>query len=144
VALHAEGDNTVLTALSSVSEYAVPADADAVRLLLAVALRFREGVLLVEALPEYDECDMRLVAEPVLQHGDAAGLWEVVSGTALWSPFIGEGACLWRWQLTNQSGCRDGAQIHLSAPGGREAEVQWMVEASALRPSVLTPMQDRV
>ncbi len=114
-------------------------------MLLAVALRFSEGVLLVEALPEYDECAIRLVTEPVLQHPDSLGAWTEVSVAAPWNRFVGAGVSLWRWRLTNQSGYTDGAQVNLAVSGepGDEVEVQWMVEASCLRASVLTPLHHK-
>ncbi len=141
--LPASEPSTVLTGLSAVAEFALAADGESVRTLWAVALRFNEGVLLVEALPEQDECAMRLLAEPTLQHwDDADGAWSDLSKALPWSRFIGEGVSLWRWRLTNQSGYTDGAQVHLIARGDPddEVEVQWMVEASRLRGSVLQPL----
>lgn len=136
---------SVLTGLSAVREYATPAIGTATRMLQAVALHFAEGVLLIEALPEYDECDLRLTTEPVLQHAEDEAVWSDVSEALPWRRFIGQGVSLWRWQLTNQSGYTDGAQVHLIARGepDDELEVQWMVAASMLHGSVLTPLPSR-
>lgn len=82
---------SVLTGLSSVSEHAVPADEELPPRRYAVALQFSQGVLLIEALPERDERDMRLLPKPVLQHADPEADWADVSDEPPWNRFIGAG-----------------------------------------------------
>jgi hypothetical protein len=121
----------VLTELSRVTEY-MYAEAGVVddRWLVAVALHFAEGTLVIEVDPNSDEVAMALVAFVVLEHWSDAAIARDATQQPAWASHIGA-HCLWRWTLTNQQGYTDGAQIELEL-GQSTITVQWVAAASKL------------
>jgi hypothetical protein len=122
----------VLTELTRVTEYTY-AEAGVVddRWLVAVALHFAEGTLVIEVDPNSDEVTMRLVEVVALDHWSDAAIARDATQQPAWASHI-DAHCLWRWTLTNQQGYTDGAQIELEL-GQSTITVQWVAGASRLQ-----------
>jgi len=129
---------SVLTDLSAVAEYTY-ADDDGVdpRWVVAVALHFAEGVLVIEAEPDTDQVEMRLQPDAELKYWAGESATADASQRAVWSGLLGAD-CGWRWQLTNQQGYTDGAQVELATGRDRTTTLQWVCVASALKEARVT------
>jgi hypothetical protein len=122
-----------LTDLAAVSEYTYANDVEAdPRWLVAVALHFAEGVLIIEAEPATDQAEMRLQPDAGLQYWAGKSAVADASQRPMWSGLLGA-KCVWRWRLTNQQGYADGAQVELSVGRGCTATFQWIAIASRLQ-----------
>jgi hypothetical protein len=120
----------VLTNLRKYVEYTLGVFGDSQgHALVAVALHFNEGVLVIEVDPEDDTVDIRLGSEADLLHSPGTTESDR-SFEPQWSPLLGFN-CAWRWVFTNQQGYRDGAQVELSHDG-QHFGFQWIAAASSL------------
>ena len=122
----------MLTNLRRVVEYQFVDDSGAPQTasLAALVLQFAEADLVVEATAD-DEVVLRVEEQGSLQHwssDDAAP--HDASAKPHWSVLIGTD-CPWRWQLTNQQGYSDGAQVEFTR-GAETTTRQWIGAGSKL------------
>jgi hypothetical protein len=98
--------------------------------LVAIALQFQEARMIVEVNPDTDEADLFVGKDSVLRYWTTNSVVRDVTAQPEWSGLVGAD-CVWWWQLKNQQGYADGAQIEFT----RNATIttrQWIAEASRL------------